>query len=278
MNKLQVWNYDESVKKMKVLVYKWKNMTVEMLDELWIANNNLSNQGARTDLGANASKLWKTYCEDIGINKSTANRWLVYYDHETKQILDKKKQIERINKSAIFPDGKYSIIYADPPWKYDNSGFDESAQSHYDTMTIEQLKALPVQDLKTNDTVLFLWITNPLLSEVFEIINMWEFTYKTNIAWIKNKGPSIGWFVNSRHELLLIATAKGNRHPAEKYNSWFEADVTKHSKKPEVVYNMIEQMYAGPYIELFARTKRPGWDSWGNELSYQNLDMTENRG
>lgn len=131
-------------------------------------------------------------------------------------------------------------------------------------MPTEQIER--VADFITGKAVVFLWATNPFLKEGIQVCESWGFEYKTNFTWIKNKGPSIGWFNTSRHEILIIGTAGEGMHPAEKYNSWFEAEVTKHSKKPGAVYEMIEAMYAGPYIELFARNTRGGWDSWGNEL------------
>ena len=94
----------------------------------------------------------------------------------------------------------------------------------------------------------------------------WGFRYKSNMVWIKDKGPSIGWFTISRHELLLIGTKEDNEHPNKKFNSWFKGEVTEHSKKPDSVYKMIREMYSGPCLEMFARQKREGWTVYGNEI------------
>jgi len=110
-------------------------------------------------------------------------------------------------------------------------------------------------------------VTYPFAEEGFQVCKAWGFNYKAQLIWKKNKGPSIGWFTKPRHELLYIATKGKGVHPKEKFESVFEAEVTEHSKKPEIVYEMIESMYTGPYIELFAREKREGWESWGNELT-----------
>jgi len=164
------------------------------------------------------------------------------------------------------PKGTYRVIYADPPWRYDNSGFDESADSQYPTMPVADICALPISDLATPGTVLFIWATNPLLPEALQVLTAWGFTYKTNIAWIKDRGRGKGWFLKSKHELLLIGTRDETPHPLEKPDSCFEADRGPiHSRKPEKAYEIIESMYPGPRIELFARRVRPGWDAWGNE-------------
>ena len=86
------------------------------------------------------------------------------------------------------------------------------------------------------------------------------------MVWIKDKGPSIGWFATSRHELLLIGTSESGAHPEWKPVSWINAGVTQHSRKPDEFYEIIEKMYDGPYLEMFARREREGWEAWGNEV------------
>ena len=86
------------------------------------------------------------------------------------------------------------------------------------------------------------------------------------MVWVKNTSPGLGWFVTPKHELLYIATRGQELHPAVKPDSVFFFETRGHSRKPEEVYKIIESMYTGPYIELFARESRPGWESWGNEL------------
>ncbi len=185
----------------------------------------------------------------------------------TSGILQEKKRNE-IYEEKLKPKimtGKYQVIYADPPWSYNNSGFDQSAASQYPTMTIEEIKLLPVNSICQNDSVLFLWATSPLLPEALEVIKEWGFQYKASMIWVKNKAPTIGWWVNTKHELLLIAS-KDINHPIKKFDSVFYADVKQHSQKPEYVYEMIEEMYHGSKIELFARNKRDKWTVWGNEI------------
>jgi len=168
-------------------------------------------------------------------------------------------------ESPPLPEGKYAVLYADPPWSYSNSGFNQSAASIYPTMTVEEICDLPVSDLAGDECVLLMWATSPLLPEAFRVMEAWGFEYKASRVWIKNRSPGIGWFVNTRHELLLIGV-KGQGHPKEKLDSIIEAPVTRHSAKPTFLYDEIEWCYDGPYVELFARNEREGWASWGNEI------------
>lgn len=171
-------------------------------------------------------------------------------------------------KSPKIPEGKFNVIYADPPWQYSNSGFDQSASQKYPTMTNEELYDL-IEQLNpaiAEPAVLFLWVTNPFLWIGLQLLEAWSFDYKTDMIWIKDKAPGMGWFTTSKHEHLFIAT-RGSMHPEYKPQSYFEAKVRRHSQKPEIMYKIIEKMYPkGKYLELFARNKRDGWTSWGNEL------------
>lgn len=164
------------------------------------------------------------------------------------------------------PTGKYRVLYADPPWQYSNSGFNQSAESHYPTMSQRELCALPIRDLAMDHSVLFLWATSPLIPEALEVMKAWGFEYKASRVWIKDRAPGIGWFIRTRHELLLIGVRGSGMHPSEKLDSIIEAGVTRHSAKPHGVYADIERCYEGPYIELFARNEREGWQAWGNEI------------
>ena len=187
------------------------------------------------------------------LNGATVNQATRFVAHEQK-------------RAAQFPKGKYQVIYADPPWEYENSGYDNAAASLYPTMPLEDICALPVRTLATSASVLFLWATNPLLPEALRVMAEWGFEYKTNIAWVKDRGRGMGWFLKSKHELLLIGVGAQTPQPVERPDSAQEFDRGKvHSRKPEEFREMIERMYPGNKIELFARVKRAGWDTWGNE-------------
>jgi N6-adenosine-specific RNA methylase IME4 len=181
-----------------------------------------------------------------------------------RQAIKHEKLLTNADK---IPEGKYMVIYADPPWEYNNSGFTESAEDQYPTMDLQSICDLEVGNLCTDQTVLFLWATNPLLPEALKVIDAWGFTYKTNMAWVKDRGRGKGWYLKSEHELLIIATRENSPHPLQRPDSCFEADRGPvHSRKPEIAYQIIEDMYPGKKIELFARNNRPGWESWGNQL------------
>lgn len=188
--------------------------------------------------------------------------------HEIRQEAKRAARImaHTQKRAAIFPQGKYQVIYADPPWEYENSGFNEAAQNQYPTMPLKDICALPVETLTTSASVLFLWATNPLLPEALRVMAAWDFEYKTNIAWVKDRGRGMGWFLKSKHELLLIGVKSQTPQPAERPDSAQEFDRGKvHSRKPEEFRDLIERMYPGNKIELFARVERAGWDTWGNE-------------
>jgi N6-adenosine-specific RNA methylase IME4 len=171
------------------------------------------------------------------------------------------------------PSGVFDVVYADPPWKYVVNFLSCSPESHYQTMSIEEISNLEVENVKVtdkfaDDAILFLWTTNPLLEDALRVMKTWGFTYKSNLVWVKDK-IGVGFYFRGQHELLLIGT-KGNYHPpidTNRPSSVLHANVGDHSKKPEELYRLIESMYPdAKYLELFARgNKREKWIAWGNE-------------
>lgn len=165
----------------------------------------------------------------------------------------------------------YSVIYADPPWRFEAfsqvTGMDRAADNHYPTMTLEELCAIVPPAAK--DCVLFMWVTPPVLEQSFEVLRAWGFTYKSHFVWSKDRAGT-GYWVRNRHELLLIATRGTVPAPApgEQFESVIGARVGAHSEKPIAFAEAIEEMFpsARP-IEMFARTRRAGWDAWGNEVA-----------
>lgn len=184
-----------------------------------------------------------------------------------KEKTDARKR-ERIveRQEREFPSGKYEVIYADPPWQYSNSGFDQSAQNQYPTMDTDAICNLCVRGVTAENAVLFLWATSPLLEDAFRVMTAWGFDYKASMIWVKNRAPGMGWFVQTYHEFLLIGVNAPSMQPLMKPKSIIEGEVSEHSRKPSQAYDLIEQMYTGPKVELFARVERDGWSSWGNEI------------
>lgn len=189
-----------------------------------------------------------------------------------KKVYNQIQRAERLekNKATEWPKGKYRVIYADPPWQYgdERSGFG-GATDHYNTMSMEELKSLPVSSLAEDNAVLFLWGTAPLLPEALELIEAWGFKYKTNIVWDKVKG-SLGNYTSVKHEHLFLAT-KGSGVPdnTTRVDSVQVVERTsRHSEKPEEFRNIIETLYTyGNKLELFARKSVEGWEVYGNELA-----------
>ena len=177
---------------------------------------------------------------------------------------------ERHAQIQTAPDGVYSVIYADPPWSYDNSGLYGSAATIYPTMPIEAICAYLTQiDLHVQDNaVLFMWATNPLLPDALAVLSAWEFDYKTKIAWNKEKPTTgLGFSVKGQHELLMIAT-RGSFRPNYMPASVITDRKAEHSRKPASLYGLIETMYPNQrYIELFARGMPPreNWTFFGGE-------------
>ena len=176
-------------------------------------------------------------------------------------------------KEVVLPEGKFGVIYADPPWPYperlDAKNLYGARNYHYDELSIKDLCELKVKELSADNAVLFIWVATNFLKQSFEIIESWGFKYKSNIVWIKSGRGGIGYYVKGDHELLLIAT-KGSCLPKtdKLISSVLKAPKQEHSKKPKEVYEMIETLYPdNKYIELFARNKRNGWVSWGNEIN-----------
>ena len=172
---------------------------------------------------------------------------------------------------------KYNIIYADPPWAYQNGGVPQGGvNAQYKTMKLQDIKDLPIDEISEDISVLFMWATFPQLQEALEIIKAWGFTYKTlGFSWIKtnkNNGEpffGIGYYAKSNCEVCLMAT-KGKAHSLVKSNKVSSVLIhkrTKHSKKPDIVAEKIVELFGDiPRIELFARDKKEGWDVWGNEV------------
>lgn len=174
-----------------------------------------------------------------------------------------------------FPNKKYKVIYADPPWRYqDRTPPQGGAESHYPTMKIEDICAMPIADLADDNCVLFMWATYPLLPEAIQTLKAWGFTYKSvAFTWIKQNKSGNGWFfglgrwTRGNPEICLIGVkGKPSRISASVANLTI-APLSRHSEKPAIIRDkIVELMGDVPRIELFARKTAEGWDSWGNEI------------
>jgi N6-adenosine-specific RNA methylase IME4 len=182
-----------------------------------------------------------------------------------------EREVDLGAKQIALPDKRYGVIYADPPWKFavysEDTGLGRAAEAHYSTMALDAIKALDVNSIAADDAVLWLWVTQPMLFKVAEVIEAWGFTYKTGGVWVKDK-IGMGYWFRSQHEPFLIATRGSIPAPAmgTQTLSVIAAPVREHSRKPDEAYEIIETYFPSlPKIELFARRRRAGWDAWGLE-------------
>lgn len=186
------------------------------------------------------------------------------------------------------PNKKYSIIYADPPWSYNDKSCQGNAAEHYQLMKDEDICGLPGKDIAADDCVLFLWATYPKLQEALDVIKAWGFKYKSiGFQWIKQNKSGSGYFfglgrwTRGNTEPCLIAVKGKPKRMSASVGQLVFSPLREHSQKPDVVRDKIVELMGDlPRIELFARTTSPGWDCWGNEpdkfeakeLSEEDLD------
>lgn len=188
-----------------------------------------------------------------------------------KKIMREKNKEATLNKMTEMelPKEQYQIVLADPPWRYEYSvSNSREIENQYPTMTLKEICDMPIPEITTNDSLLFLWTTSPKLQESLAVIDSWEYIYRTCMVWVKDR-IGMGYYARQQHELLLIA--KRGKFPSPlagtQHSSIIESPREEHSKKPEIVYEIIERMYPNfKFLELFCRgTARKNWQTWGNE-------------
>lgn len=186
--------------------------------------------------------------------------------------------------------GRFGTILADPPWLFDNRTgkvAPEHRRLHrYDTMTNQEIMALPVRELALPKSHLYLWVPNALVMTGLQVMEAWGFTYKTNIIWYKVRqdgGPDrrgVGFYFRNVTEIVLFGVRGSLRtlQPGRSMPNIIVSRKREHSRKPTQIYDTIEQCSPGPYLELFARSPRPGWTVWGDEAeTYQTPDNLYSR-
>lgn len=174
-------------------------------------------------------------------------------------------------------EGGFQTVLADPPWRFTNRT-GKVAPEHrrldrYGTMDLEEIKALPVNDVTADNAHLYLWVPNALLLEGIEVLQAWGFRYVSNIIWAKRRkdggpdGRGVGFYFRNVTEPILFGVKGSMRTlpPARSTVNMIETRKREHSRKPDEQYDLIESCSPGPYLEMFARYPRPGWTVWGNE-------------
>jgi N6-adenosine-specific RNA methylase IME4 len=158
----------------------------------------------------------------------------------------------------------YRTIVADPPWQYDSAA-NARARPKYRTMTMGELVDLPVQELADDHAHLWLWVTNAMMEKGHRLARYWGFAPFTIVTWCK-PGPGLGHYVRTNTEHVLLCSRGRPTVPETKaMSSWFQWPRTRHSEKPETFFDLVQQISPPPYLELFSRHARMGWDHWGDE-------------
>jgi N6-adenosine-specific RNA methylase IME4 len=187
-------------------------------------------------------------------------------------------------KMLIAAGKKFSVIYADPPWKfkvYSGKGKKRSADRHYDTAPLDDIKVLPVANLAEEDCALFMWCVMPELPGALDVIRAWGFEYKTvAFVWVKTnendkfidlKGSGLHWgmgyWTRANTELCLFATKGAPKRVDKGVHQVIVSPVGEHSRKPDEGAVRIERLLPGPYLELYGRRPMAGWTVWGNEIT-----------
>jgi N6-adenosine-specific RNA methylase IME4 len=280
------WKYQLTQSKKEILLEAGKenlkiptggknSLTLSTIDKV----NHNTRDTIANDLGwstgkvAMADKVWKESTPEI---KEQVLAGEVSINQAYKDIKKVEARVERVNKIVEISQGnqtlegigKFPVIYADPPWRYEFAETENrEIENHYPTMTIDDICAMDISEISTDDSILFMWATSPKLEEALRVINAWGFAYVTCAIWDKKK-IGMGYYFRQQHELLLVAK-KGNIPapiPSARVKSVLSFKRGEHSSKPEEFYSIIEDMYPEyKKLELFCRSPRDGWSVWGNQ-------------
>jgi N6-adenosine-specific RNA methylase IME4 len=240
--------------------------------------------------------------QDIGVNRSQSSRWQQIagiYDRSFEEHITTttaggreltsssalKLSRQLVSQAPVTPEAqgdatrgtvanlgdlldkktRYRCVCADPPWPYDNQGTRGATDNHYGTMSLEALAELHVAQLVARQAHLHLRTTNSFLPHAFWLIEAWGFAYKSCLVWTK---PQLGlgnyWRVS--HEFLLLGVRGELAFARRSQRSWVETDRLRHSQKPELFRELVQQVSPGPYLELFGRAAVPGWTVFGNQI------------
>jgi N6-adenosine-specific RNA methylase IME4 len=180
---------------------------------------------------------------------------------------------------------KFSTILADPPWQFQNRtgkvAPEHKRLARYSTMSLGEIKALPVRGIASDTSHCYLWVPNALLPEGLSVLQAWGFQYKSNIVWHKIRkdggpdGRGVGFYFRNVTELVLFGVKGKNARtlsPGRSQVNFLKTQKREHSRKPDEFYSIVEACSPGPFLELFARGSRPGWSTWGNQADKYSPD------
>ena len=185
-----------------------------------------------------------------------------------------------IDLAAKLGGRRYHTVLADPPWRFTNRTGKVAPEhrrlARYETMSVDEICALPIADVVKDPAHLYMWVPNALLPDGLAVMKAWGFDYKSNIIWHKirkdggSDGRGVGFYFRNVTEVLLFGTRGKNARtlaPGRRQVNMIETRKREHSRKPDEQYQVIESCSRGPYLELFARGTRPGWTYWGNQAN-----------
>lgn len=199
----------------------------------------------------------------------------------TKTVNQKSVSQDFINEIKAV---NYGVILADPPWRFTNRtgkvAPEHKRLNRYDTLSLEEIKEIPVYKVAGDQSHLYLWVPNALIPEGLEVMKAWGFKYKTNIVWHKIRkdggpdGRGVGFYFRNTTEVVLFGIRGKLRtlQPGRSQVNIIKSRKQEHSRKPDKLYEIIEECSPGPYLELFARGGRAGWDVWGNQAEEYTPD------
>ena len=159
---------------------------------------------------------------------------------------------------------RYKTAIIDPPWSREQGGT-FGANRHYSLMPLEQIKAMPIKDLMEDNSHVWLWVTNATIKDGYDVLEAWGFKPRSIFTWIKLR-VGLGIYLRNCTEHVLLGTRGKAPVLCNKQINYGVYTVQDHSHKPEEFHKVVERVSPGPYLELFARRRQPGWDVWGNEI------------
>ncbi len=183
------------------------------------------------------------------------------------------------------PAGPFGCILADPPWAFNSWAHDgvlaqRTAASHYNTTTTEELAKIPVREIAAKDSALFMWVVDFHMPAALALGEAWGFTFKTAVlVWVKsrnegyNPNVGMGYWTRKQTEQCWLFTRGSPKRLSRGVEQIIHCPRGAHSAKPDQQYDRIEALVGGPYLELFARSRRPGWSSWGNEVGARDATL-----
>ncbi len=215
------------------------------------------------------------------MKNNDATRRAILANRASKLSAEKGRDMTVGDDLLEFVSGRrFSTILADPPWQFQNKTGKVAPEhrrlSRYSTLSLDEIKALPVIDLAWEPSHLYLWCPNALLPAGLAVMQAWGFEYKSNLVWHKvrkdggSDGRGVGFYFRNVTELILFGVRGKDARtlaPGRRQVNYLATRKREHSRKPDEQYDIIEACSPGPYLELFARGVRPGWTVWGNQAN-----------